>query len=120
MATVAFSSIISAPISRIIRVNIMWIVVMVDDISSNYVLGIGAGLLSSCPNARTTVLFIVVVRVSITTLIATSSSNILIILNHWALCHIMVIIEALPNILNLSRLKRATLVFLVCWSWLFL
>lgn len=96
----------------------MRIIIVINDVTSNYVFGIGARLLPSCTDARTAVLFIIVMRVSISSLVSTS--NVLIILDQRTLGHVVIIIEALSNILNLSRLKRATLIFLITRTWLLL
>lgn len=118
VSTMTFCSIISATICCVICVNIMRIVIMIDDVTSNYIFGIGARLLSGCTDAGTAILFIIMVRITVSSLVSTS--NVLIILDQRTLGHVVIIIEALSNILNLSRLKRATLIFLITWAWLLL
>ena len=112
-------SIISATIGSVVCVNIMRIVIVWWKIASNYIFGIWARLLAGSADTRSTVLFIIMVRVAIATLVSTS--NVLIILDQRTLSYVVVIIEALPNTLNLSWLKRAALILLVClWTWLLL
>lgn len=97
----------------------MRIVIVWWKITSNYIFGIWTRLLPGSADAWTSVLFIIMVRVTISTLVSTS--NVLIILDQRTLGYVVIIIEALSNILNLSRLKRATLILLVClWTWLLL
>lgn len=97
----------------------MGIVVVLDDVAANYVLGVGTRLLACCAYAWASVLFIIMMRVAISTLICTS--NVLIILDQRTLGYIMIIIKALSNILNLTWLKRTSLILLVCSrAWLLL
>ena len=105
-------SIFSAPISCVVGVNIVWIVVVLVYVPSYDVFRVWSWLLPSGANSWTSILFIVsVVRVVAISIVV--SRNILIVWYQRTFCHIMIIIETLPNILDLPGLQWSTLVFLI-------
>ena len=113
-------SIFSASISCVVSINIVGIILVMVDVTCYDVFRVWSWLLTSSANAWTSILFIVsMVRIAISMLI---SWNILIVWYQRTFSHIMIIIETLSNILNLSWLQGPTLVFLIIWCsmWLLL
>jgi len=112
-------AIFSATICCVICINIVRIVyVLLTSIqsTSNNIFRIWSWLLPSGSNTWTSILLIVISWITISWLTSSwtyetrSTRNILIVLNKRALCHIVIIIETLANILNLSWLQGSTLI----------